>query len=76
MTAIGFMANPNVAVSGTFQVRNVVIHTVCETPTEVEETDIEAVKTATAKAVKLLRNGHMYIIRDGVAYDLTGRSCR
>ena len=76
MTAIGFMANPNVAVSGTFQVRNVVIHTVCETPTEVEETDIEAVKTAAAKAVKLLRNGHMYIIRDGVAYDLTGRSCR
>ena len=50
-------------------VGNIVLDVVTNT------TDIQSVE-ATDKAVKFIKNGHIYILRDGVIYDAVGRLIR
>ena len=64
-TAIGFIANPMNATDGTFAIRNVKI-TVPGEDTGIEDVD------ASVKAVKMVRNGQLIIIRDGKTFNAIG----
>lgn len=63
--AIGFMANPSVAKTGSFAVRNVKLYV------PGEETGINNVATQ-VKAVKVVRNGQVLFLRDGKTFNVLG----
>ena len=62
--AVGFIANPMEAYSGTFKLRNVKL-------TVSGETAVENVESQT-KAVKVVRNGQILILRDGKTFNALG----
>lgn len=64
-TAIGFIANPMNATDGTFAIRNVKL-TVPGDNTGIEDVN------ASVKAVKMVRNGQLIIIRDGKTFNAIG----
>ena len=63
-TALVFIANPEVATAATFAIRNVKITVPDETA--IENTVVEG------KAVKVIRDGQVMIIRDGKAFNALG----
>lgn len=63
--AIGFLANPGEPTAATFAIRNVQVFT----------EGVESALTNTqadTKATKVIENGQVYILRDGVRYNLLG----
>lgn len=64
-TKLGFMANPMAAESSTFSIRNIKVIV------PGEDTGIEDVN-ASVKAVKMVRNGQLIIVRDGKAFNAIG----
>ncbi len=64
-TALVFIANPEVATAATFAIRNVKI-TVPDDETAIDNTVVEG------KAVKVIRDGQVMIIRDGKAFNALG----
>lgn len=65
VVALGFWANPKEAVKGTFAIRNVKVYTK-DVPSA-----IQSVNSA-SRSVKIIENGQVYILRDGVRYTLLG----
>lgn len=65
VVALGFWANPIEAIKGTFAIRNVKVYTK-DIPTA-----IQSVKS-TSYPTKVIENGQMFIIRDGIRYTLFG----
>lgn len=65
VVALGFWANPEEAVKGTFAIRNVKVYTK-DVPSA-----IQSVNSA-SRSVKIIENGQVYILRDGVRYTLLG----
>lgn len=63
--AIGFLANPQNPTAATFTIRNVQVFT-DGTGSALTNTQV------TAKATKIIENGQVYILRDGVRYNLLG----
>lgn len=63
--AIGFLANPMNPTASTFGIRNVKINL------NSTETAVENVETV--KVQKIIENGQLVIIRDGVRYDVLGK---
>jgi hypothetical protein len=64
-TAIGFIANPMNATNGTFAIRNVKL------TVPGDDTGIEDVN-ASVKAIKMVRNGQLIIVRDGKTFNAIG----
>ena len=64
-TKIGIIANPSTAGSGTFYLRNIVL-TVPDDATAIDNI------AAQGKAVKVIRNGQVFIVRDGKTYNALG----
>ena len=64
-TAIGFIANPMNATDGTFAIRNVKL------TVPGDDTGIEDVN-ASVKAIKMVRNGQLIIVRDGKTFNAIG----
>ncbi|MBO4454480.1 MAG: hypothetical protein J5761_05440 [Paludibacteraceae bacterium] len=64
-TSIGFIANPGDPTTGSFALKNVKI------TVPGEDTGIEDVN-ASVKAVKMVRNGQLIIIRDGKTFNAIG----
>lgn len=63
-TKLGFMANPMAAESSTFSIRNIKV--IVPGGTGIEEVDVSA------KAVKMVRDGQLLIIRDGKTFNALG----
>lgn len=64
-TAIGFLANPEFATKATFAIRNVKVY--------VNDTETALQTPATSGGVaKIVENGQVYILRDGVRYNALG----
>lgn len=65
VVALGFWANPSEAIKGTFAIRNVKVYT------KDKPTAIQSVKS-TSYPTKVIENGQVFIIRDGIRYTLFG----
>ena len=64
-TKVGFIANPSEAGSGTFAIRNVKL----TVPDDVTAFDQIA---SQSKAIKVVRNGQILVVRDGKTYNALG----
>ena len=65
-SALVFLANPGVATKSSFGIRKVKINFVQAAPTGLEQMEV------CTKVVKIIENGQLLIIRDGVRYNAIG----